>query len=449
MGDFSGRTFGQYQLLEMIDDMGETLIFKAFQPNMNRYAAVKVLKPGPARDPQTVQKFRQEGEIAARLQHPNILPVFDMGEQDGLHYRAMALAEGGALRERLALYRDPRQALGLINQLLSPLEYLYNQALVHGNLKPSNILFDAQARPMLADFGVLQAPGQFHNAYLSPEQVQGGVVDRRSDVYALGVILYEMLVGEAPPPGMIVSPRAKRGDLPEAVERVVLKAMAQNPEARFQSPVELRNALDAALRPLMQAPPAPSPQPASQTAYHPPLQAPTKDTNWPAIILGGALIIALLVCMLVGGLSLLPRIRGGTPTPTPSVMGAFPLPPTQPPVAPTLPPVPPTQPPVAPTHPPVEPTQPPIAPTLAPPIEPTHPPVEPTYPPVEPTQPPTEPTHPPIEPLPTGPGAEPPTRPPLGEGQKPGFPICGSISFLGGAVVFGRGFLAVRTKRRT
>jgi len=436
MSDFSGRTFGQYQLLELIDDMGETLVYKSFQPNMNRYAVVKVLKPGSARHLHLVQKFRQAGELAARLQHSNILPVYDSGVQEGLYYRAMALAEGGALRDRLTFYRDPTRALELLNQLVSPLEYLHNQGIIHGNLKPSNILFDAQSRPLLVDFGVVQAPGQVQNAYLSPEQVQGGVVDRRTDVYALGVILYEMLVSEPPPPGMIVSPRARRGDLPQTVERVVLKAIAQNPEARFQSPAELRNALAEALQPILQAPPPPPPP---QMAYYPPPEPPAKSTNWLAIVLGGALIVALFACLLVGGLSLLPKIMGGTPTPT--ILGAFPLPPTQP-VLPTQPALP-TQP-LLPTYPPVEPppTQPPVEPPPTQPLPPTYPPVEPL-----PTQP-LPPTYPPVEPPPTYVPVEPPIYPPVSEDQKPGLPICGSIGFLGGVILFGGVFLTVRTKYR-
>ncbi|MFN2153441.1 MAG: hypothetical protein ACK2T5_17700, partial [Anaerolineales bacterium] len=136
--------------------------------------------------------------------------------------------------------------------------------------------------------------------YLSPEQTQGGIVDRRTDVYALGVLLYEMLTGEAPPPGVVVSLRAKRPDLSEAVEKVIFKALAQNPEARFQYVREFQNALSAALRPVVPAQTSVSPE--QQTPSQPSVPPPpvSKKTNWAAIILG--IVLVVIIC---GGMLLL------------------------------------------------------------------------------------------------------------------------------------------------
>jgi serine/threonine-protein kinase len=232
---------------------------------------------------------------------------------------------------------------------------------------------------------------------MSPEQVQGGAVDQRSDVYALGVLLYEMLVGEPPPPGVVASLRGRRPDLPVAIERVVLKAMAQNPDLRFQSAAEFQNALEMAIAPPVQ-PPAPKlePAPAPATTATP---APTvsqsvqleqpKGTNWAAIILG-VLVVGLLGLALI---LILPRLGNGEEAQ-----------PTPPPPETTI----------------EMPTQPPVEVTVE---MPTQPPVE------QPTQesPPDQPTAEAPEQLPEGPDDS--------GGGLPG--ICGSIPLAGGIVVLG------------
>lgn len=175
------------------------------------------------------------------------------------------------------------QALGLIAGLTEALEYIQRQGYVHGNLKPSNIFLDENRRPLLTDFGQPQHAGSPPTPYMSPEQVQGGVVDHRSDVYSLGVLLYEMLVGQVPPMGAVASPRAHRPDLPDGVERAILKAMAQNPEARFQSASEFRNTLDAALRPIAPSQQSVPQQPVqTQQPYPPPAKKGSEARSWAA-----------------------------------------------------------------------------------------------------------------------------------------------------------------------
>jgi serine/threonine protein kinase len=163
-------------------------------------------------------------------------------------YSVYPLIEGCTLQDNLAWFHDLNQALGLFSQLTAGLEYLHNQGYVHGNLKSSNTFMDPQRKPLLSEFGVARLPTSVPDPYKSPEEVQGGVIDRRTDIYAMGVLLYEVLVGELPPPGIVVSPRARRPDLPEAVERVVLKAMAQNPDQRYQSASEFQAALQSAVQ---------------------------------------------------------------------------------------------------------------------------------------------------------------------------------------------------------
>ena len=392
MNDFLGKTIAGYQLVDTLDEAGTALVYRGFQPSMNRYVAVKLLKPGQSAEPGVVQQFLQEGELLAKMDHPRILDVIDTGKEEEVVYRVIRYAENRSLNEHRDWFYEPRAAFNLINDVVDALGYIHNQGYIHGNIQPSKILLNAERRALLTDFGFPRSAAGGITAYMAPEQVQGGVVDRRADVYALGVLLYEMLVGQAPPAGTVVSPRTHRPELPEALERVVFKAMAQNPDARFQTAGEFRNALDAALRPVAPAPQpvtaAPS-QPTAQPAAQPARSAPPprRGTNWAAIILGFLLIA--LVC--VGGFYIGSQLIGGD--------AETPIEPTQPP--------------------PVEAS--PVPPTEAPPEQP-------------PTEPPPE--------QPTDEPGEPP-----GEGGNPIEDLCGSLGLVLGAVALG-GVWTSRQRRR-
>ena len=237
MSDLIGKTLDQYQITELIQETSSTLVYKGFQPNMNRYVAVNVLK---SQDSAAVQAFRQQNELLAQIQHPNILPIYDSGQAEGQVYRVMRYAEGGDLQDHIMQYYDPGEAAGLLSGVVAGLDEIHAQGWVHGNLEPSNIYLDQAGQPMLTDFGMPKASSAPITPYMSPEQVQGGIVDKRTDVYALGVLLYTLVVGETPPAGTVVSPRAKRPNLPDSVEKVILKAIAQNPDTRFQSAREFQ-----------------------------------------------------------------------------------------------------------------------------------------------------------------------------------------------------------------
>ncbi|MEA3326942.1 MAG: protein kinase, partial [Chloroflexota bacterium] len=182
----------------------------------------------------------------------------------------------------------------LISQITDGLEYLYARGQIHGNLQSTNVYLDAARHPYLSGFGISQPPGSAQNPYFSPEQIEGGVVDQRTDVYALGVLLYELLTGVTPPVGIVAKPSAIRPDIPEAIDRIVLKALAQNPAQRFQSPAELKNTLQNSVLP-MHAEPVSTPAPAPGVSQSVNVQQPTKSTNWTAIIL-----VVLLVAVLIG-----------------------------------------------------------------------------------------------------------------------------------------------------
>ena len=137
-----GKTIGNYQLVEFIGETDNAIVYKGFNPSMNRYAAVKVLKPGASRDPATVQQFLQQSGFAAQIQHPNILPVFDSGQVEGVTYQASQYFEAGLLRDGISEFYNPQVALGLIKGVTEGLEYLHAQEYVHGNLKPTNIFLN-------------------------------------------------------------------------------------------------------------------------------------------------------------------------------------------------------------------------------------------------------------------------------------------------------------------
>jgi serine/threonine-protein kinase len=214
------------------------------------------------------------------------------------------------------------------------LDYLHGQGLVHGNLKPANILLNPQGQPLLTDFSYTQGVdlGVQENAYLSPEQAQGGAVDGRTDVYALGVLLYQMLTGETPAPGLAPNPRLKRPELPVEVERIILTAMAQYPDQRYPSAGAFSNALEAAVRPQPVPTPVPvSPPPAVQAAPQP---EPEPKGSSPLIWIGVVVVVILLLAggfFLFSGLLFNARNEPVAPAPTPPTEQQPPAP-EQPPV---------------------------------------------------------------------------------------------------------------------
>jgi serine/threonine protein kinase len=290
---------------------------------MNRYVAVKILRQSMAADPAFAQSFREDMGRIAGLEHPNVLRTYDYGQQDDLLYIVTRYVESGSLKDRLPPAFSPDRARRIITPIAEALDYLHGQGIVDGNLKPSNVLIDEQGQPLLADLGYAQGidVGEREAVYLSPEQAQGAFADERTDVYALGVLLYEMLVGESPAPGAAPSPRLKQPDMPVEVEKVILKAMAQYPEQRFQTPAEFKNALNAALAP-QAAPPRQAQAPAAE---EPARQAPPPKRgtpSWLVFLLGGLAFLCVIACVLalvfgVGGDGQEPAAPAPTATPAP------------------------------------------------------------------------------------------------------------------------------------
>ncbi len=287
MEDLTGKQLGPYQIVAPLGEGGMAAVYKAYQPAMDRYVALKVLPRHFASDPQFVTRFQQEARVLAQLQHPHILPVFDFGEADGYTYIVMPFVKSGTLTDVL---KGPalslQQVRALVTQIGTALDYAHARGLVHRDVKPSNVLIDETGNCLLTDFGLAKImEGSIHlttsgaimgtPAYMSPEQGLGQKIDRRSDIYSLGVILYEMAVGRTPyvaetPMAVVIKhindplppPHTLRPDLPEALERVILKALAKHPDDRFASAGEMVRALQAAIpeAPLAAAPLAAAPR---------------------------------------------------------------------------------------------------------------------------------------------------------------------------------------------
>jgi predicted Ser/Thr protein kinase len=270
MSRYIGQDIGGYRVIEAIGAGGMASVFKAYDARFDRFVALKILPEHMAEDPTYLARFEQEAKIIARLEHPNILPVYGYGQDRKITYLAMRYLRGGTLKDLLisAGHALPlADATRLITQIADALDYAHSQNIVHRDIKPSNILIDSAGDAYLMDFGIARVlEGTAHltatgsalgtPAYMSPEQGLGRGVDHRADIYSLGVILYEMATGRPPfqadtPYALIIAhaeeplplPSTFNPDIPEHIERVLFKALAKNPADRFASAGELARAL--------------------------------------------------------------------------------------------------------------------------------------------------------------------------------------------------------------
>jgi len=282
--DLVGTTLGNYQVMQEIGRGGMAIVYKAFQPSLRRYVALKVLPDYLQTDPEFIARFQREARAAAQLNHPNVVTIYDVGQQAGVHYIAMEYLEGGSLLDRLnMLLCTLQESLLIVEQVGCVLDFVHIRCLVHRDIKPANILFDAANRPKVTDFGIARAgdTSRLTRAgamlgtpdYMAPEQAQGMPIDYRADLYALGVILYEMLTGRVPfeadtPHAILYAlihrppppPCQLRPDLSPAVEAVLLKALAKQPNDRYQRGADMTAALRGAVavsKPSAAAIPAP------------------------------------------------------------------------------------------------------------------------------------------------------------------------------------------------
>jgi hypothetical protein len=273
-GDLAGRTLGTYRLIEQAAAGGMAVIFKAYDESLDRYVAIKVLPDYLSRDAEFSARFRNEARNVARLRHPNILPIFGYGEEDGLSYFVMDLVEGGTLKELMGAPLPPERAGELITQIAGALDYAHAQGVVHRDVKPSNVLMLRPDWALLSDFGIARVLEQTANIthtgsaffgtphYMAPEQARGEPVSPRTDQYALGIVLYEMLTGTTPyradtPQAVVYQhiysppppPREKNPEISPALEAVILRALAKDPADRYPTMADFAEAVRGAMHP--------------------------------------------------------------------------------------------------------------------------------------------------------------------------------------------------------
>ena len=316
---------GRYELQELIGQGGMSSVYKARDSLLERNVAVKVLHPQYDADEEFVERFKREARSAARLQHPNIVTVIDRGEDDGRQYIVFEHIDGENLKEFLVRQGrlDVREALEIALEIARALSFAHGHGLVHRDVKPQNVLLNGDGRAKVTDFGIARSldveSGMTQTGtvlgtsnYLAPEQASGQPVDAQSDVYSLGIVLYELLAGEVPFPGesfVVVAMKHlhepppsmldKRRDVPVRVADAIDCALEKDPVHRFPSMAAFAAELEGALAELDRRPDA------ENTLVVPP-QRPAKRrkrvSRWPIVI--AAIAVLAIAAIAVGFLTL-------------------------------------------------------------------------------------------------------------------------------------------------
>lgn len=279
-----GPLFPQLEILELIGKGGMGAVYKARQRELDRIVALKILPPDIGQDAAFAERFTREARALAKLNHPGIVTLYEFGRANGLYFFLMEYVDGVNLRRLLAGGRvSAREALAIVPQICDALQYAHDQGIVHRDIKPENILLDRRGRVKVADFGLAKlvgadaltpslshpmgegdaaAPGEGSSApvpsdasqvmgtpqYMSPEQISApGEVDHRADIYALGVVFYQMLTGELP--GKPIQPPSTKVQIDVRLDEVVLRALEQKPELRYQQASVFKTQIETISRP--------------------------------------------------------------------------------------------------------------------------------------------------------------------------------------------------------
>ncbi len=312
--DELANRFPQFEILAFIGQGGMGAVYKVRQRQLDRVVALKILPPGVGEDSAFADRFAREARAMARLNHPGIVTIYDFGQADGLYYFIMELVDGVSLRLLMHNGRvSPREALAIVPQICDALQYAHDQGIVHRDIKPENILLNRQGRLKVADFGLAKLVGAPNEAvtgqmttrssvltaagkvmgtphYMAPEQVaHPAEVDHRADIYALGVVFYQMLTGELPPKPM--QPPSRKVQIDVRLDEVVLQALEKEPERRYQQASQVKTAIETIA--------AATPHPAGergipQTALPGSRNAERFQPPWWSVFVAGFLTVLLL-----------------------------------------------------------------------------------------------------------------------------------------------------------
>jgi eukaryotic-like serine/threonine-protein kinase len=321
-------------------------VYKAYDPFLDRTVAIKVLAPHLVWEKDFVERFLREARAAGRLQHPGIIPVYDVGQESSSYYFVMAYLPGPSLKQRIAQKGKltPDEALPILRQLADALDYAHSEGLIHRDVKPANVMFDKRGQAMLTDFGIVKAVEESRLTgtgasigtphYMAPEQVKGVQVSARADQYALAIVTFEMLTGNVPfdattttavlfkqvndPPPSICKLCT---DLPRSVDGVIKRALAKSPDKRYASCGEFVKALEVALAQAVAKPrkPTPTPSPLEPLPTQVALAearpfSPFRAGSWQGrLMIGGGIGVLVIVGLVIAALA----GRPGPATPTP------------------------------------------------------------------------------------------------------------------------------------
>ncbi|MDQ2884459.1 MAG: protein kinase [Chloroflexota bacterium] len=272
MESLIGQQLDNFRVIERIGAGGMATVFRAYQPSLDRYVAIKVLPTKQAQDPIFFKRFVQEARSIARLAHPNIVHIYNFGEEGDIKYIAMEYVDGGTLKQRLGKPLPVRQAADFVIQAAQGLACAHSNGIIHRDIKPANMLLRKNGHLLLTDFGLAKILEDTTNItrtgarlgtphYMSPEQGTGRPVDARTDIYSLGIVLFQCLAGEPPfsadnPLSMSVKhlqdplPVQKltiNNSVPDPIVQIILKMAAKQPNERYQSAHELIDALSNAV----------------------------------------------------------------------------------------------------------------------------------------------------------------------------------------------------------
>lgn len=304
------QKIGRYQIEQLLGHGGMAVVYLARDPAMGRQVAIKLLPPQWTFDANLRQRFQQEAQIVAALEHPAIVPIYDYGEYEGQPYLVMRYMSGGSLRDRMNRPLPITEVARILERLAPALDLAHDRGVIHRDLKPDNVLFDSHQQPYLADFGIARIAEGTQTmtivgtpAYMSPEQVQGNMaLDRRADIYAIGVMLFEMLTGRAPyqaeTPTQVMFKHVYepipdvltlRADLPTSSRGVIYIAMSKDPAGRYDSAGQLAKAVTNLVA-APSWPPAVTPPPVAPKAGLPPVV-------WGV---GGLTLLAVMILVAAG-----------------------------------------------------------------------------------------------------------------------------------------------------
>jgi eukaryotic-like serine/threonine-protein kinase len=268
------RVSGRYKLLEVIGDGGMAIVYRAKDLILDRDVAVKVLRSEFNKDEDFIRRFKREAESATSLDHPNIVSIYDVGEDEEIYFIVMEYVQGKTLKQYIKEHGklSVEESLHIMKQIVSGMAVAHDHGIIHRDIKPHNILITENGTAKLTDFGIALAItsatithtnsilGSVH--YFSPEQARGGIANAKSDIYSFGAVLYEMVTGRVPFVGEspvsvalkhlqenVIEPRRLNPEIPQSVENIILKALAKNPLKRYDNAQELLSDMNSALEP--------------------------------------------------------------------------------------------------------------------------------------------------------------------------------------------------------